>query len=342
MLTNQAKDIERTVDQVFEKCAGSLPYNGTTTTLQSHLSEIYADHIRFTAHFESIASWYETLAKLRTKLPFTLTPKVIGNNPEWLDNIEKSYGPKWLKPCYEEWTTMMETWKRIVKIWTDGANISKWMQTWKDAYKLLMGTDANYNAKQKKLLSSYLSENGITGDYRDNLMKTLACSQNGGSNCGFPVSFGGIDRIVQMKDETVTFYKKVNETMVEFRKKSKEAQAQYTKSLQSYQWEGGIAWAFKNLKNTFAPVPDVNTQSIINDSTYNQDLDYIKQTTNNLYDTLKAKSSSDFTDKASLDSLKAINQQVYEVNKKLEEMEKYSLYMCNSQDKSKTAECIMK
>jgi hypothetical protein len=36
------------------------------------------------------------------------------------------------------------------------------MQTWKDAYKLLMGTDANYNAKQKKLLSSYLSENGIT------------------------------------------------------------------------------------------------------------------------------------------------------------------------------------
>ena len=109
------------------------------------------------------------------------------------------------------------------------------MQTWKDAYKLLMGTDANYNAKQKKLLSSYLSENGITGDYRDNLMKTLACSQNGGSNCGFPVSFGGIDRIVQMKDEAVTFYKKVNETMVEFRKKSKEAQAQYAKSLQSYQ-----------------------------------------------------------------------------------------------------------
>lgn len=89
-------------------------------------------------------------------------------------------------------------------------------------------------------------------------------------------------------------------------------------------------------------MPDVNTQSIINDSTYNQDLDYIKQTTNNLYDTLKAKSSSDFTDKASLDSLKAINQQVYEMNKKLEEMEKYSLYMCNSQDKSKTAECIMK
>ena len=89
-------------------------------------------------------------------------------------------------------------------------------------------------------------------------------------------------------------------------------------------------------------MPDVNTQSIINDSTYNQDLDYIKQTTNNLYDTLKAKSSSDFTDKASLDNLKAINQQVYEVNKKLEEMEKYSLYMCNSQDKSKTAECIMK
>jgi hypothetical protein len=38
-----------------------------------------------------------------------------------------------------------------------------------------------------------------------------------------------------MKDETVTFYKKVNETMVEFRKKSKEAQAQYAKSLQSYQ-----------------------------------------------------------------------------------------------------------
>lgn len=76
---------------------------------------------------------------------------------------------------------MMETWKRIVKIWTNGANISKGMQAWKDAFKLLMGTDPNYNAKQKKLLSSYLSENGITGDARDGIMERLDCMQRGGA-----------------------------------------------------------------------------------------------------------------------------------------------------------------
>lgn len=89
-------------------------------------------------------------------------------------------------------------------------------------------------------------------------------------------------------------------------------------------------------------MPDIDTQSIVDDSTYEQDLTYIQQTTQNLYDTLKAKSNSDLTDQVSIDSLKAINKQVYDINIKLKEMEKYSLYMCKSQDTSKTAECIMK
>lgn len=205
-----------------------------------------------------------------------------------------------------------------------------------------MGTDANYNAKQKKLLSSYLSENGITGDYRDNLMKTLACSQNGGSNCGFPVSFGWIDNLRRMKDEAMEFYSGSINTMIQFRTISKQAQDQYIHSLKSYQWEDGITWAFKNLKNAFAPVPDVNTQSIIEKDDYKQDLEYIQLTTKNLYDTLRSKSSSDFTDQSSIDSLKAINKQVYDIDIKLKEMEKYSLYMCKSQDTSNADVCIMK
>ena len=54
-LTNQAKSIEQTMDEMFGRCAGNLPYNNGST-LQSSLSQLYADHIRFTAHFESIAS----------------------------------------------------------------------------------------------------------------------------------------------------------------------------------------------------------------------------------------------------------------------------------------------
>ena len=92
-LTNQAKSIEQAMDEMFGRCAGSLAYSNNST-LQSSLSQLYADHIRFTAHFESIASGYETVTKLRTKLPFSLTPKVIGSNSDWLNNIEKSYGPK--------------------------------------------------------------------------------------------------------------------------------------------------------------------------------------------------------------------------------------------------------
>ena len=85
-LTNQAKAIEQTMDEMFGRCAGSLPYNGTTTTLQSHLSGIYADHVRFTAYFEALASGYD-------KLSFPLTPKVIGNNSEWLTSIASTYSP---------------------------------------------------------------------------------------------------------------------------------------------------------------------------------------------------------------------------------------------------------
>lgn len=92
-LTSQAKAIEQTIDEMFGRCAQGLPYGGTNTTLQSHLSELYADHIRFTAHFESVASGYETVAKLRIKLPFPLTPKIIGNNSEWLSKITNAYGP---------------------------------------------------------------------------------------------------------------------------------------------------------------------------------------------------------------------------------------------------------
>lgn len=66
-------------------------------------------------------------------------------------------------------------------------------------------------------------------------MKTLTCSQNGGSNCGFPISHGSLDGIRQMKEEAEVFYGKLTETMVEFRKKSKDAQAQYINSLKSYQ-----------------------------------------------------------------------------------------------------------
>lgn len=202
-----------------------------------------------------------------------------------------------------------------------------------------MGTDPNYNAKQKKLLSSYLSENGITGDARDGIMERLDCMQRGGA-CWFPVDLNGEENIKKMVSDAGDFYDDVKETMVGFRKKSKEAQNQYMNSLKSYQWEGGIAWAFKNLKNAFVPVPDVNTQSIIDDNSYAQDLDYVHSTTKSLYDTLKAKSSSDFTDKASLDSLKAINEQVYKVNLALEEMEKLSIYMCKSQDTSQAWLCI--
>lgn len=67
-------------------------------------------------------------------------------------------------------------------------------------------------------------------------MKTLACRQNGGSNCGFPVSYGGKDEIIRMKKEIEDFYtQKVKPTMVDFRKKSKEAQDQYMNSLKSSQ-----------------------------------------------------------------------------------------------------------
>lgn len=75
--------------------------------------------------------------------------------------------------------------------------------------------------------------------------------------------------------------------------------------------------ALKNLKNIIIPVPDVDTQSIITDSNYSQDLEYIHLTTQNLYATLQSKSSSDFTDQASIDNLKAINQEVYMINEKL-------------------------
>ncbi len=53
-LTNQAKAIEQIVDEMFGRCAGALPYK--SGTLQSNLSQIYADHVRFTAYFESVAS----------------------------------------------------------------------------------------------------------------------------------------------------------------------------------------------------------------------------------------------------------------------------------------------
>lgn len=331
-LTNQAKAIEQIVDEMFGRCAGALPYK--SGTLQSNLSQIYADHVRFTAYFESVASGWNWFS-----LP-SITPKVIGNNPDWLTNITSSYKPEWLKPCYEEGTTMIGTWERIVKIWTGGASISKWIQAWQDVYSLLIGTDPNYNAKQKKLLSSYLSENGITGDARDNIMSRLDCKQKGGSNCGWPVSFGGIDGIVQMKNEAIGLYTDMRSTMVNFRKMTKETQTQYANALKSYQWEGGVAGAFKNLKNIIIPVPDVDTQSIITDSNYSQDLEYIHLTTQNLYTTLQSKSSSDFTDQASIDNLKAINQEVYTINEKLKWMEKLSIYMCKSQDTGLAWLCI--
>lgn len=86
----------------------------------------------------------------------------------------------------------------------------------------------------------------------------------------------------------------------------------------------------------------MDTQSIIEKDEYKKDLEYIQLTTKNLYDTLISKSSSDFTDQTSIDSLKAITKQVYDIDIKLKEMEKYSLYMCKSQDTSNADVCIMK
>lgn len=73
------------MDEMFGRCAGSLPYNNDST-LQSSLSQLYRDHVRFTAYFEGLASGYD-------KFSFPLTPKVLGNNPEWLKNIASTYSP---------------------------------------------------------------------------------------------------------------------------------------------------------------------------------------------------------------------------------------------------------
>lgn len=49
------------------------------------------------------------------------------------------------------------------------------------------------------------------------------------------MSFGGIDGIVQMKNEAIGLYTDMRSTMVNFRKMTKETQTQYANALKSYQ-----------------------------------------------------------------------------------------------------------